>query len=56
MQIRRMAPLWFESEQVTNDDFNIWFPHVSPDGQMYYRRFPSRRRFDPAIILYYKRV
>jgi TolB protein len=33
MQLWRMKPDGSEQEQVTNDGFNNWFPHVSPDGK-----------------------
>jgi TolB protein len=33
MQIWRMRPDGSEPEQVTNDEYNNWFPHPSPDGQ-----------------------
>lgn len=33
MQIWRMKPDGSEAEQLTNDEFNNWFPHVSPDGK-----------------------
>ena len=33
MQIWRMQPDGKNQEQVTNDEFNNWFPHISPDGQ-----------------------
>jgi TolB protein len=33
MQIWRMPPGGYEHEQVTDDEFNNWFPHISPDGQ-----------------------
>jgi TolB protein len=33
MQIWRMRPDGQEQEQVTLDDFNNWFPHISPDGK-----------------------
>jgi TolB protein len=33
MQIWRMKPDGSDQEQVTNDDSNDWFPHLSPDGQ-----------------------
>ena len=32
MQIWRMKPDGSGQEQVTNDEYNNWFPHVSPDG------------------------
>lgn len=33
MQIWRMKPDGSGQEQVTNDEFNNWFPHISPDGK-----------------------
>lgn len=33
MQIWRMPPGGYEHEQVTDDEFNNWFPHISPDGR-----------------------
>ena len=33
MQIWRMKPDGTEQEQVTADEFNNWFPHLSPDGK-----------------------
>jgi Tol biopolymer transport system component len=33
MQIWRMHADGSEQEQVTHDDFNNWFPHISPDGK-----------------------
>ena len=33
MQIWRMKPDGTDPEQVTNDEFNNWFPHISPDGK-----------------------
>jgi TolB protein len=33
MQIWRMKPDGSDQEQVTSDDSNDWFPHISPDGQ-----------------------
>ena len=33
MQIWRMRPDGTAQEQVTNDGFNNWFPHISPDGR-----------------------
>jgi tricorn protease-like protein len=33
MQIWRMPPGGHEHEQVTDDQFNNWFPHISPDGK-----------------------
>jgi TolB protein len=34
MQIWRMKPDGSDQEQLTFDDYNDWFPHVSPDGKM----------------------
>lgn len=33
MQIWRMPPGGYEHEQVTDDEFNNWFPHISPDSK-----------------------
>lgn len=33
MHIWRMNPDGTGMEQLTNDDYNNWFPHVSPDGK-----------------------
>ena len=33
MQIWRMHPDGSAQEQITFDDFNNWFPHISPDGK-----------------------
>ncbi len=33
MQIWRMKPDGSDQEQITNDTYNNWFPHVSPDGK-----------------------
>ena len=33
MQIWRMRPDGTEQEQVTGDEYNNWFPHISPDGK-----------------------
>lgn len=33
MQIWRMKPDGSEKEQITFDEYNDWFPHISPDGK-----------------------
>jgi Tol biopolymer transport system component len=33
MQLWRMKPDGSVQEQITDDEWNNWFPHVSPDGQ-----------------------
>jgi Tol biopolymer transport system component len=33
MQIWRMKPDGTEQQRITNDGFNNWFPHPSPDGK-----------------------
>jgi Tol biopolymer transport system component len=33
MQIWRMKPDGSDQEQVFSDDYNNWFPHISPDGK-----------------------
>jgi Tol biopolymer transport system component len=35
MQIWRMKPDGSQQEQVTNDNFNNWFAHISPDGKWF---------------------
>ncbi|HKO90606.1 MAG TPA: hypothetical protein VJU61_05615 [Polyangiaceae bacterium] len=41
MQIWRMRPDGTEPEQVTFDEYNDWFPHISPDGKwLVYIAFP----------------
>jgi len=41
MQIWRMRPDGSGQEQITNDGFNNWFPHISPDGKwIAYIAFP----------------
>ena len=41
MQIWRMRPDGNGQQQVTNDGFNNWFPHISPDGKwIAYLSFP----------------
>src|SRR5688572_2891688 len=55
MQIWRMKADGTEPEQVTKDDLNNWFPHISPDGQwIAFISFP--KEVDPADHPYYKRV
>ena len=55
MQIWRMQPDGKDPVQVTNDEYNNWFPHLSPDGQsMAFISFP--KEVDPADHPYYKRV
>ena len=44
MQIWRMKPDGTDPEQVTNDEFNNWFPHISPDGKwIAFISFPQGR-------------
>jgi Tol biopolymer transport system component len=33
MQIWRMKPDGSEQMQITSDELNNWFPHISPDGK-----------------------
>jgi dipeptidyl aminopeptidase/acylaminoacyl peptidase len=33
MQLWRMKPDGKDQQQLTNDEFNNWFPHLSPDGK-----------------------
>ncbi len=55
MQIWRMQPDGKNQEQITRDEYNNWFPHISPDGQwIALISFP--KEVDPADHPYYKRV
>jgi len=55
MQIWRMRPDGSNPEQLTNDGWNNWFPHISPDGQwIAFISFP--KEVDPSDHPYYKRV
>jgi Tol biopolymer transport system component len=55
MQIWRMKPDGRDPEQVTSDEYNNWFPHISPDGrQIAFVTFP--KEVDPSDHPYYKRV
>jgi len=55
MQIWRMDPDGGHPEQITSDDYNNWFPHVSPDGE--WIAFISFPRDVPATDHpYYQRV
>lgn len=53
MQIWRMKPDGKNQEQVTNDEYNNWFPHISPDGKwIVIISFP--KDIDPKDHPYYK--
>ena len=55
MQIWRMKPDGSSPEQVTSDEWNNWFPHISPDGQwIAFISFP--KEVSPSDHPYYKRV
>jgi Tol biopolymer transport system component len=55
MQIWRMKPDGKDPEQITNDTYHNWFPHISPDGQwIAFISFPPD--VDPSDHPYYKRV
>ena len=55
MQIWRMKPDGSGQEQLTDDEFNNWFPHVSPDGKwIAFISFP--KEVSPEDHPYYKHV
>lgn len=55
MKIWRMKPDGSEQEQVTFDEFNDWFAHISPDGKwIVYLSFP--KEIDPATHPFYEKV
>jgi len=55
MQIWRMKPDGKEPEQITNDEYNNWFPHISPDGQ-WIAMISFSKDVSPTDHPYYKRV
>ena len=55
MQVWRMKPDGSSKEQITFDDYNNWFPHISPDGKwIVIISFPSTVLSDDHP--FYKRV
>jgi hypothetical protein len=53
MQIWRMKPDGSDQERVTDDEYNDWFPHISPDGKwIVIISFPAD--INPASHPYYK--
>jgi Tol biopolymer transport system component len=55
MQLWRMKPDGTGNEQLTFDELNNWFPHISPDGKwMVFLSFPTS--VDPGDHPFYKRV
>jgi len=55
MQIWRMKPDGSSKEQLTFDEYNNWFPHISPDGKwIVILSFPTT--VDPGAHPFYKRV
>ena len=55
MQVWRMRPDGTRQEQVTDDGFNNWFPHVSPDGK-WLVILSFGKDVDPADHPFYKQV
>ena len=55
MQIWRMKPDGRDLEQITNDEYNNWFPHISPDGQ-WIALISFSKEVTPTDHPYYKRV
>ena len=55
MQLWRMKPDGSNQEQITFDELNNWFAHISPDGKwIAFISFPTT--VDPADHPFYKRV
>ena len=55
MQFWRMKPDGSGKEQLTFDEYNDWFPHISPDGKwIVFISFPTE--IDPDAHPSYKRV
>jgi Tol biopolymer transport system component len=55
MQLWRMAADGSNQEQLTNDEFNNWFPHVSPDGR-WIAFLSYGKDVEPSQHPYYKHV
>lgn len=55
MQIWRMKADGAEQQAVTNDDYNNWFPHISPDGK-WIAIISYVDQIEPTEHPYYKRV
>ena len=55
MQIWRMGADGSDPQRVTNDTYNNWFPHLSPDGKSFVM-ISYVDEIDPAEHPYYKRV
>jgi Tol biopolymer transport system component len=55
MQIWRMSADGSNPEQLTDDDFNNWFPHVSPDGRTIVM-LSYGKSVDPSDHPFYKHV
>jgi TolB protein len=55
MQIWRMKPDGADPEPITNDGWNNWFPHISPDNQ-WIAFISFSKDIDPADHPYYKQV
>ncbi|HEY2725574.1 MAG TPA: biopolymer transporter TolR [Parafilimonas sp.] len=55
MQIWRMKPDGSNQEQLTNDEFNNWFAHVSPDGK-WIIFISFGKDVDPSNHPFYKHV
>jgi hypothetical protein len=55
MQLWRMKPDGRDQEQVTSDEYNNWFPHISPDGRrIVFLSFPGE--IAPTDHPYYQQV
>ena len=55
MQLWRMKPDGTEQQPVTDDEYNNWFPHISPDGKwIAFLSFPGE--IDSSDHPYYKHV
>jgi Tol biopolymer transport system component len=55
MQLWRMKPDGTEQEQITDDEFNNWFPHISPDGK-WIAFLSFQPDVNPTDHPYYKQV
>ena len=56
MQIWRMKPDGSEQEQITNDEFNNWFPHIVAGRQVDGRSSRTAQDIEPGDHPFYKQV
>jgi Tol biopolymer transport system component len=56
MQVWRMKADGSEQTQLTSDDYDNWFPHVSPDGKLIEYITFNKNEVSPSDHPFYKHV